>query len=59
MKPTERYFYMMNNIHLAEKLLLAKPSQDCSTRHLKKFYTKQNEYKANITKMSFRSKKES
>ena len=30
MKPTQRYFYMMNNVKIAEKLLLAKPSKDSS-----------------------------
>ena len=58
MKPTERYFHKMNNIFLAEKLLLAKPSSECSIKHLRQFHNKQTEYKSNITKLSFRGKRE-
>lgn len=57
MKPTDRYFHRLENVRMAEKLLLAKPTSESSTRDLKKFYKKQSIYKANITRMSFSSKK--
>jgi hypothetical protein len=41
MKPTDRYFHKMDNIRLAEKLLLAKPSNDINRISQGKFYKQQ------------------
>jgi len=30
MKPTDRYFHKLDNIRIAERLLLAKPTKDIS-----------------------------
>jgi hypothetical protein len=54
MKPTDRYFHKMDNIRLAEKLLLAKPSHDINRISQSKFYKQQETYKMNISKLSFR-----
>lgn len=54
MKPTDRYFQQVENIRLAERLLLAKPSRDITRTSQQKFYQQQEAYRLNITKLSSR-----
>ena len=54
MKPTNRYFQQVENIRLAERLLLAKPSRDITRTSQQKFYRQQEAYRINITKLSAR-----
>jgi hypothetical protein len=52
MKPTDRYFQQVENIRLAERLLLAKPSRDITRTSQQKFYQQQEAYRLNISKLS-------
>lgn len=52
MKPTDRYFKQLSNIRMAEKILLAKPSQECSKKSAGKFYKEQEGFKRNISRLS-------
>jgi hypothetical protein len=54
MKPTNRYFQQVENVRLAERLLLAKPSRDITRISQQKFYEQQEAYRANISKLSGR-----
>jgi hypothetical protein len=50
MNPVQKYFYKLDNIRLAERLLIAKPSPEINKNNHKKFYKKQNYYKSHICK---------
>ena len=54
MKPTNRYFQKVDNIRLAERLLLARPSREISRSSQEKFFQQQAVYRLNISKLSFR-----
>lgn len=55
-KPTEKYFHKLENIRIAEKLLLAKPSKEVSLDSLANFYRKQEVYKMNISKLAYKTR---
>jgi hypothetical protein len=55
MKPTDRYFQQVENIRLAERLLLAKPSLEVARSSQEKFYRQQEGYRLNISKLSSRA----
>lgn len=57
MKPTDKYFYQLDNIRLAERILIAKPSPDLQRASHKKFYAQQNHYKLQISKNYLSPKK--
>lgn len=54
MKPTNRYFQKVDNIRLAERLLLARPSREISRSSQEKFFQQQAVYRLNISKLSSR-----
>jgi hypothetical protein len=54
MKPTDKYFHQMDNVRLAEKLLLAGPTDSTSKKTSDKFYREQSKFKFNISKLSHR-----
>lgn len=47
-RPIDQYFSQMDNIRLAERILLMKPSVDISKTTHKQFYNQQKKYKNNI-----------
>jgi len=52
MKPTDRYFHKLENIRLAERILLVKPDSQISNRSLTKFFKEHQLYQSNIRKLS-------
>lgn len=58
MKPTNRYFQQVDNIRLAERLLLAKPSRDIARISQQKFYQQQEAYRLNIARLSSRPQRD-
>lgn len=55
MKATDRYFKEMQNIRLAENILLMKPSKEIRKDSLNKFYQQHTIYKMNISKLSYKN----
>ena len=49
MKPLDKYFYKLENIRLAERLLIVQPSKELSRSSQKKFYKQQKVYKGQIS----------
>jgi hypothetical protein len=58
MKPTNRYFQKLDNIRIAERLLLAQPSKEMRKESMTQFYNQQESYKMNISKMPQSSRRE-
>jgi hypothetical protein len=50
-KPTDKYFFQLDNIRLAERILLAKPSNEVSKRSARKFYKEHEQLKRNISRL--------
>ena len=48
MRPVDKYCYRMENIRLAERLLVVRPSKELNRKNQKKFFKKQKGYKNRI-----------
>jgi len=49
MRPMVKYSYRLENIRLAEKLLVVKPSPDVNRSQQKKFFMQQRHYRDQIS----------
>jgi hypothetical protein len=47
-KATSQYFFQMDNIRMAERLLLAQPSRELSKHQHQRFFTQHIKYKKNL-----------
>ena len=50
MRPVDKYFYNMENLRLAERLLVVKPSPQLTRKSQKKFYIEQKIYSSQISR---------
>jgi len=50
MKPLDKYFYKMENIRLAERLLVVKPSPEVQRQKQKKFFKQQKVYSTRLSR---------
>lgn len=50
MKPVDKYFHRLDNIRLAERLLVVRPSPETRRSSQKKFYLEQKHYRQQISR---------
>lgn len=50
MRPVDKYFYKMENIRLAERLLVVKPSPEVQRQRQKKFFKQQKIYSTRLSR---------